>query len=185
MTDTNEYDTTDEFEYNHDQPHEVVHESAIKYARSGDETHKRIPVIANLCMYQLDRRYGGPEEGGWWYDTWEFTGIVFPFRAEQDYEYVEWDDEQGNPTSDENQRFRVDWDEERNKWMFWRAAGLPHVLDEPTRVLLQSARTHYETIFGPTDTNYRSSVVPRGEDYRFIYEVSPGDAETRVRPRYC
>ena len=22
-----------------------------------------------VALYELDRRYGGPEEGGWWYDT--------------------------------------------------------------------------------------------------------------------
>lgn len=26
-----------------------------------------------ICVYEVDRVYGGPEEGGWWYDTRTFV----------------------------------------------------------------------------------------------------------------
>lgn len=29
-----------------------------------------------VSEYTVDRLYGGPEEGGWWYDDWEPTGNV-------------------------------------------------------------------------------------------------------------
>lgn len=28
-----------------------------------------------VAIYELDRAYGGPEEGGWWYDTGELVRI--------------------------------------------------------------------------------------------------------------
>jgi hypothetical protein len=29
-----------------------------------------------LAFYDTDRAYGGPEEGGWWYDTGTFVRVV-------------------------------------------------------------------------------------------------------------
>lgn len=29
-----------------------------------------------IAIYEIDRRYGGPEEGGWWYDTGELRRIL-------------------------------------------------------------------------------------------------------------
>lgn len=29
-----------------------------------------------VSEYTVDRVYGGPEEGGWWFDDWEPTGTV-------------------------------------------------------------------------------------------------------------
>jgi hypothetical protein len=28
-----------------------------------------------VSIYAVSRNYGGPEEGGWWYDICEFTGV--------------------------------------------------------------------------------------------------------------
>jgi hypothetical protein len=30
------------------------------------------PVTKHLNVYEVGREYGGPEEGGWWYDTGRF-----------------------------------------------------------------------------------------------------------------
>jgi hypothetical protein len=30
----------------------------------------------HLSVYEVARCYGGPEEGGWWYDAWVFQGSV-------------------------------------------------------------------------------------------------------------
>lgn len=30
-----------------------------------------------LCVWSISRAYGGPEEGGWWYDTGELEHIEF------------------------------------------------------------------------------------------------------------
>ncbi|CAG0982501.1 hypothetical protein RHIZO_01814 [Rhizobiaceae bacterium] len=29
-----------------------------------------------LAFYEIDRAYGGPEEGGWWYDTGRLVRIL-------------------------------------------------------------------------------------------------------------
>ena len=29
-----------------------------------------------VAIYEIDRAYGGPEEGGWWYDTGTFERIL-------------------------------------------------------------------------------------------------------------
>lgn len=37
------------------------------------------PVYENrwtVCIYKLDRHYGGPEEGGWWYDSGDLFRLV-------------------------------------------------------------------------------------------------------------
>lgn len=35
-----------------------------------------------VAVYMTDRAYGGPEEGGWWYDTGEHIRTVKTFRRE-------------------------------------------------------------------------------------------------------
>jgi hypothetical protein len=32
-----------------------------------------------LAIYEIDKAYGGPEEGGWWFDTGERLAIVRHF----------------------------------------------------------------------------------------------------------
>ncbi|MYA41522.1 MAG: hypothetical protein F4Z31_07205 [Gemmatimonadetes bacterium] len=34
--------------------------------------------------YQIDRAYGGPEEGGWWYDTGRFVRCRGVFKDQKD-----------------------------------------------------------------------------------------------------
>lgn len=36
-----------------------------------------------LAFYEIDRVYGGPEEGGWWYDTGQLVRIWRTFKAEE------------------------------------------------------------------------------------------------------
>lgn len=35
-----------------------------------------------VAVYEVDRRFGGPEEGGWWYDAGQLAKIVKVFRSE-------------------------------------------------------------------------------------------------------
>lgn len=56
-----------------------------------------MPVKHFVNVYKKDQQYGGPEEGGWWYNTYElvlsegcFTEAFAWFRAsklEEDYPY--------------------------------------------------------------------------------------------------
>lgn len=44
--------------------------------------------MSTVGIYELDRCYGGPEEGGWWYDAGELRRIVATFDdQEQAYKY--------------------------------------------------------------------------------------------------
>ena len=36
-----------------------------------------------VAVYLADRAYGGPEEGGWWYDCGELVRVVRLFRTEE------------------------------------------------------------------------------------------------------
>ena len=36
-----------------------------------------------VAVYLCDRAYGGPEEGGWWYDTGEMVRIIRAFKDEE------------------------------------------------------------------------------------------------------
>ena len=37
-----------------------------------------------VAVYEVDRAYGGGEEGGWWYDCGELVRVVRRFRSEDD-----------------------------------------------------------------------------------------------------
>ena len=43
-------------------------------------TNRTVYVVA---VYLCDRAYGGPEEGGWWYDTGEMARIIRTFKDEE------------------------------------------------------------------------------------------------------
>lgn len=39
--------------------------------------------MITVAVYELDQAYGGPEEGGWWYDTGTLKRIVRTFETTQ------------------------------------------------------------------------------------------------------
>ena len=41
-----------------------------------------------IALYEIDRAYGGPEEGGWWYDTGELRRLLKVVRTEHGAETV-------------------------------------------------------------------------------------------------
>lgn len=36
-----------------------------------------------VAVYEMDRAYGGPEEGGWWYDAGELVRVLRVARSEE------------------------------------------------------------------------------------------------------
>lgn len=155
------------------QPHEVAFVSKGFTVTAETKTQR---VTCYLTVYEMSRHFGGREEGGWWYDAYEFTGASFPFEAEQDYEatvveassttYVEW------------------YDEQTNEPMAWVPVGYPRVTNESTRVLVNSVRMHFISMFGEPDTQNRFSCAQREPDFAFVYELNPGERANRPRPRY-
>ena len=49
--------------------------------------HSHHPSIKFVNIYRTGRSYGGPEEGGWWYDTGQLIEChaFFGLRAAQEY----------------------------------------------------------------------------------------------------
>lgn len=41
-----------------------------------------------VAAYEVDMSYGGPEEGGWWYDRGELIRVLRVFHSEDDA--IEW-----------------------------------------------------------------------------------------------
>ena len=38
----------------------------------------------SVAVYEVDRAYGGPEEGGWWFDCGDLVRVAKRFRSEDD-----------------------------------------------------------------------------------------------------
>lgn len=51
----------------------------LEKIQSNPEYQESVPCFVSI--YRTERCYGGPEEGGWWYDAWSHEGgIPFPNR---------------------------------------------------------------------------------------------------------
>lgn len=48
----------------------------------------RVTAVVYVTIYSRVLRYGGPEEGGWWYDNWHVAGDAPQFRSHNCYESV-------------------------------------------------------------------------------------------------
>lgn len=46
-----------------------------------DEAHVSFPCCVSVRIH--DQKYGGPEEGGWWYDTWDTIATLLCQSKEQ------------------------------------------------------------------------------------------------------
>jgi hypothetical protein len=82
---------------------ELTENEIVKEADPCPEPHDWTPLPEEVIgmwyvnVYELDRHYGGPEEGGWWYDSGDpVAAIPFRTREEADNEAVElrpsWED---------------------------------------------------------------------------------------------
>ena len=132
---------------------------------------------AFLSVYELNRCYGGPEEGGWWYDTWEHTGASFPFLARVTFYAVEARGE------DDDGRTFIWYDEESKEYYKWVPQTIEPVDDEQ-RSRLEIARMQFAKLYGEPDGRHRFSMAPRGDDFAFVTECFAGEKETTTRPRY-
>lgn len=164
---------------NNDQPHLVVHKSE---EHQGQQT-KRSTTICYLTVYSISRHFGGPEEGGWWYDTHHHESVDIPFYVEQDY-VVQVLDAETEFATDERDFLQCWRDEDSKEIKAWVPVGLPYVVTEETRAFLQRAREHLASVYGPFDTGHRFSSAQRGTDYVMRYELFPGVLERTTAPRY-
>lgn len=45
---------------------------------------KRIRHKFVVAAYEVDKLYGGPEEGGWWYDAWYLTKVLHVYNTKRE-----------------------------------------------------------------------------------------------------
>jgi hypothetical protein len=64
------------------------------------------PLIKFINVYEVERCYGGPEEGGWWYDVGEPVASV-PYANEHDGQRIRHEMKQMYPRSKGQGRYSV------------------------------------------------------------------------------
>lgn len=129
-------------------------------------------TTAFISAYNVTRQYGGPEEGGWWYDSYEWLKVSIPFRASQDYEWRELPEDEMDPM----------YVEANSAQYGWKTCGPPRPRDTQAEIQLGSFRFHLKAMFGE-ETKTRGSVLSEG-DIEFIIERNPGERGEWPRPRY-
>lgn len=142
------------------------------------DDRKTDTVTAFLSVYSLTRHYGGPEEGGWWYDVWEHTGASFPFLATQEFYATEATDKE------QNDGLHHCWCSEDNKLMKWEPDGNPVPLDPVQFSLVKAAEDQFIKIYGDPEAKQGRYSVLGGTDVKFMFELIPGEHTTTERPRY-
>lgn len=59
----------------------------MTYIISDEEREHSVPRCAGrymVAIYEMSRHYGGPEEGGWWYDAGDLARLVCVSKNEHD-----------------------------------------------------------------------------------------------------
>lgn len=138
------------------------------------DDRKTDTVTAFLSVYRVTRHYGGPEEGGWWYDAWEHTGASFPFRATQEF----------YETTTEDAEDATHFDEKASVYMKWEPDGNPVPADHAQKILVDAAKDQFTYLYGDPEAKEGRYSVNGGADVKFLYELSPGQNETKGKPRY-
>ncbi len=126
-------------------------------ARGPDERVRR--VTAYLSVYETWRAYGGPEEGGWWYDAYDHQASV-PYEAWVTFEYHE------------------EPDPEMGLDAGWRPTGVPRPVDEEWH-LTETKRL--ATLYG---IDHDRATRYDGCWHTLVDETGMGDLGRRPRPRY-
>lgn len=56
--------------------HDLDYSNLLSEARQAHEAWLDAPVLVYVNAYRITRHYGGPEEGGWWFDCGEPLGSL-------------------------------------------------------------------------------------------------------------
>lgn len=148
-------------------------------------TTKTEKTTAFLVVYEVTRHYGGPEEGGWWYDRYHHTGVAIPFRADVTYEatlledkfYEELAEAKGHEIFREYDGAGGD-----TSLYAWEPQDINPDPEDLEWYRLANARLTAD--FDLERLPQRYSMAPRGEDYQMFHEMSPGARAKMPRPRY-
>ena len=63
--------------------HDLDYSELLAEARQAHEAWLDAPVLVYVNAYRITRHYGGPEEGGWWFDCGEPLGSM-PCMSQRD-----------------------------------------------------------------------------------------------------
>jgi len=131
-----------------------------------------------MAVYEVTREYGGPEEGGWWYDWYHFTGSAIPVKSTVVY-YA------GTVDSDLDEHL-VDvagfqtWADDNGDRFYWYPESYTPVNSE----WYETAQAVLEEEYGLEKEPSRFSMAQRGNDYAMMLEITPGYRSQLRRPRY-
>lgn len=142
-----------------------------------EEKTKKFRSVVYLSVYRLNRCYGGPEEGGWYYDNYEFEAAT-PFMGEVTLcEHIA-------DLSDPNDRppeGRQVW-ESKDSLSWWKVKSIAvedheMFLDEAVRL----AQLYDVDLTEPVkfDRGWH------GRHIAIVLEYFRGERERKARPRYC
>jgi hypothetical protein len=157
------------------------------------EKQKTERHICYISVYSVGQAYGGPEEGGWWYTTYEHEASI-PFEAEVTFRLHVRDDADPNdyPLDDVNV-FTTDEGEQ----CWWEEAEIKplgtcsHVdADAWDWVRLERKRLMKLYGMGEEDEEWQVKDYPKftladGNGYLITREWYRGRMELRRRPVYC
>lgn len=133
---------------------------------------------AFVSIYQVDRCYGGPEEGGWWYDLWSFQHSD-SFCTEEDLRY----------DIDSIREFfpvfgrAMTTDEVLNAYHKFVSGESSYCLDRHDP---QASGYHHDWFSRAAETRTFRLDNNRYDDRMYlVFEWAPGMASTVHRPHYC
>lgn len=90
-----------------------------------------------VSEYEVDQGYGGPEEGGWWYDVYTFERVHRVFEDEDEaYEFAR--------TLNREQRQRDEDERKRPRWSVIGDPDTAFLVEDLPGERTTTHRPHYE-----------------------------------------
>lgn len=127
---------------------------------------ERVLTLVYLTVYTVHQRYGGPEEGGWYYDEWVTEGVSFPFHAYVQMVFGKREDVDGGSTR------LYDWRVDDSE------AHEPAEVGQMAVGLMDRVQAHFINLYGSDcEASHRSRGV------KYIVESRIG-SRCKPRPQY-
>jgi len=126
----------------------------IKKAQEFNETGEDQNKIFYISIYEVGRAYGGPEEGGWWYDTYEYVETVGRANGREQARQIR------NNVEEKLKGKNVE------TGPLWSAKGFENLPE------------------GTEDSQIPRGFSGEASELQAVIEERPGEKETQERPHY-
>lgn len=146
---------------------------------------------AYVALYRVTRAYGGPEEGGWWYDAYEWMGVAIPFMGVVTFHKTLVDGEDDAPEC--NIRYGQDDNFPYGTWN--EPDEDPEMRDRGYELTYYWApveiKPNDELLGGTKETAWVEAAKDKlkelydTDEYAVVIEYHPGRRGMFRRPRYC